>query len=134
MSDQTAVQAFDCQQSDDLTIYLCVAVKIDGGLSTVLVVRPFQFTDNPTLSVLPAHSVGTVNGIHIGPPEAGHQPYPMVLITHQPRDRLSAGSDITRILVDPYLASWTALRDMNLPLNVSQILDIAPAANAYGRG
>ena len=60
--------------------------------------------------------------------------YPMVLITGKPRDQLATGSDITRLLVDPYLSSWTALRDMQLPTNVQTIIDVAPACNAYGRG
>lgn len=60
--------------------------------------------------------------------------YPIVLVTGKSRDQLAMGSDITRILVDPFQSSWTALRDMQLPVNVKKILDIAPASNAYGRG
>ena len=58
----------------------------------------------------------------------------MVLVTGKPRDQMAVGSDITRILVDPFQTSWRALRDMQLPMNVKKIVDIAPASNAYGRG
>ena len=68
-----------------------------------------------------------------GSPDTGHA-YPPILVTHQPKDRITPGSDITHILVDPYLSSWQAFRDLSLPVNATKVLDIAPAANAYGRG
>lgn len=58
----------------------------------------------------------------------------MIILIHQPADRVAAGSDISRLLVDPYMANWSLLEDMSLPVNAQRILDTAPAANAYGRG
>ena len=45
-----------------------------------------------------------------------------------------ASSDITRILVNDALGTTQTLSDMNLPLNVDRIIDVAPASNAFGRG
>ncbi|KAG8529029.1 uncharacterized protein KY384_006719 [Bacidia gigantensis] len=42
------------------------------------------------------------------------------------------GSDIIRILVNDAMGTTQTLSDMSLPLNVDRIIDVAPAANAFG--
>ena len=60
----TSVLAFDCQQSADLTIYLCLAVG-NATNANLIIVKPFQWTGNPVLSTLPAHSLDGVHDIYI---------------------------------------------------------------------
>lgn len=69
-----------------------------------------------------------------GPPDAGRPSYPIILATHQPLDRIGTGSEIDRIMVNEAQTDWYTLRDMQLPLNAFQVIDIAPATNAYGKG
>ncbi|KAH8802584.1 hypothetical protein F5884DRAFT_683783 [Xylogone sp. PMI_703] len=132
--DNIPVQAFDVQQSPDLSLYLTFATQANSTQSNVFVVKPFQMSDNLTLSIYPSVTTGTVQKILIGSPTTIAAGYPMVLAIHQPLDRIASGSDISRIFVNPTTNSAKVLADLSLPVNASSILDIAPASSVYGKG
>lgn len=60
ISSSSWIQTFDCQQANDFSIYLTVAVEVSATRSNILVTQPFQMSVNPTIRVLPIHSMGTV--------------------------------------------------------------------------
>lgn len=56
----TTVQAFDCQQALDLSLYLCVATRADADTSNVLIAKPFTMSSTPSITLMSGGSIGTV--------------------------------------------------------------------------
>ena len=61
--------------------------------------------------------------------------YPLIFVTHQNLDQsVSWGDDITRLVPDADLTSWSIDNSLSAPVNVAGILNLSTAANIHGQG
>ncbi|KAK7434452.1 hypothetical protein CaCOL14_012792 [Colletotrichum acutatum] len=128
------IQAFDVQQSQDLTNFLVFATQVDERMSTVWVVKPFVFEDDISWEAQQSKAVGQVHQIRVGPPPARGKSFPPVYLMHQPLSRTASNSDLSRLQVTSN-AGVIVHKDVSLPVNVQRILDISPAyGGVFGHG
>jgi hypothetical protein len=65
ISNTAIIQAFDVQQSQDLTNFLVFATQVDERTSTVWIVEPFKFDDEISWHAKQSKAVGQVHQIRV---------------------------------------------------------------------
>ncbi|UZP32228.1 hypothetical protein NXS19_000044 [Fusarium pseudograminearum] len=134
ISNTAIIQAFDVQQSQDLTNFLVFATQIDERTSVVWVVKPFRFDSDISWEAQQSKAVGQVHQIRVGPPPSRGKSFPPVYLMHQPLSRTASNSDLARLQVRAN-GDIIVHKDVSLPMNVQRILDIAPAyGGVFGHG
>ncbi|KAF7557530.1 hypothetical protein G7Z17_g514 [Cylindrodendrum hubeiense] len=134
VANTTKIQAFDVQQSQDLSVFLVFAAQIDQQTSTVWIVKPFKFGDEISWEAQQSKAVGQVHQIRVGPPPSRGSTFPPVYLMHQPLHRTASNSDLSRLQVTTS-AGIIVHKDVSLPVNVQKIIDIAPAyGGVFGHG
>ncbi|KAL3422840.1 Vegetative incompatibility protein HET-E-1-like protein 20 [Phlyctema vagabunda] len=136
------IQAFDVTQDNGKTIYLAFAYTRDGQRSSAIIAKPFAPIVLQNGAKLPklngTWTFGLVKRVFMSPIPVTAQSsalYPLIFVTHKNLDQLvSWGDDLTRLVPDENLVSWTKDSSLSTLVNVSSVLDVCTATNIHGQG
>ncbi|KAH0372867.1 hypothetical protein KCU65_g919, partial [Aureobasidium melanogenum] len=138
------IQSFHVEQSWNLKLYLAVSYRSgdDDSKSLLHLVRPFlperlKQNGEDILYIPGSTRFGNILEIRMAPISGNSTTirYPDVFLIHRALDQSSSwGSDISHVHVQSNFSGWYTTQQLDTPLNVSEILDIAPASSPYGQG